>query len=186
MNEAVPWAPLRIPLQTAIEIVRKKLYNQEARRDRGTKRMARTEKPIAENRKARHDYFIDEVIEAGLVLTGTEVKSLRAGRVNLRDSFGRFDKGELFLFNCHIAPYEYGNRYNHDPYRSRKLLVHRKQLEELAARVKQEGMTLIPVRMYFDPHGRAKLALAWHAARKVMTSGRRLRPKRPADASSGR
>ncbi|HBQ93947.1 MAG: SsrA-binding protein SmpB [Firmicutes bacterium] len=121
--------------------------------------MARNEKPIAENRKARHDYFIDEVIEVGMVLTGTEVKSLRAGRVNLRDSFARFDKGELYLFNCHIAPYEYGNRYNHDPYRSRKLLVHRKQLRELGARVKQEGMTLIPVRLYFDKHGRAKLAL---------------------------
>lgn len=121
--------------------------------------MPKTERPIAENRKARHDYFIDEVIEAGLVLTGTEVKSLRAGRVNLRDSFARFDKGELFLFNCHIAPYEFGNRYNHEPYRSRKLLVHRKQLRELVSRVKQEGMTLIPIRMYFDRHGRAKLAL---------------------------
>ncbi len=119
--------------------------------------MAKTEKPIAENRKARHDYFVDEVVEAGLVLTGTEVKSLRAGRVNLRDSFARFDKGELFLFNCHIAPYEYGNRYNHEPYRTRKLLVHRKQLRELAARVQQNGMTLIPLRMYFDNHGRAKL-----------------------------
>jgi SsrA-binding protein len=121
--------------------------------------MARNERPIAENRKARHDYFIDEVIEAGIVLTGTEVKSLRAGRVNLRDSFARFDKGELYLFNCHIAPYDYGNRYNHDPYRNRKLLVHRKQLRELAGRVKQEGMTLIPVRLYFDRKGRAKLAL---------------------------
>lgn len=126
----------------------------------GDDRMPRTEKPIAENRKARHDYFIDEVIEAGLVLAGTEVKSLRAGRVNLRDSFARFEHGELFLFNCHIAPYEFGNRYNHDPYRSRKLLVHRKQLKELATRVKQDGMTLIPLRMYFDVHGRAKLALA--------------------------
>ncbi len=121
--------------------------------------MTRNERPIAENRKARHDYFIDEVIEAGIVLTGTEVKSLRAGRVNLRDSFARFDKGELYLFNCHIAPYDYGNRYNHDPYRNRKLLVHRKQLRELAGRVKQEGMTLIPVRLYFDRKGRAKLAL---------------------------
>ncbi len=121
--------------------------------------MARNERAIAENRKARHDYFIDEVIEAGMVLTGTEVKSLRAGRVNLRDSFARFDKGELYLFNCHIAPYDHGNRYNHDPYRNRKLLVHRKQLRELSARVKQEGMTLIPVRLYFDRRGRAKLAL---------------------------
>jgi SsrA-binding protein len=119
--------------------------------------MPKTEKPIAENRKARHDYFVDEVVEAGLVLTGTEVKSLRAGRVNLRDSFARFDKGELFLFNCHIAPYEHGNRYNHEPYRTRKLLVHRKELRELAARVQQNGMTLIPLRMYFDHHGHAKL-----------------------------
>ncbi|MCY0879021.1 MAG: SsrA-binding protein SmpB [Firmicutes bacterium] len=122
--------------------------------------MAREEVPVAENRKARHDYFIEEVLEAGLVLTGTEVKSLRLGRVNLRDSFARVVNGEVFLINCHVAPYEKGNRWNHDPYRDRKLLLHKKQIRELAARVKQEGITLVPLRLYFDKRGRAKLLLA--------------------------
>ena len=117
-------------------------------------------KPIAENRKARHDYFIEEVIEAGIALTGTELKSLRLGRVNLRDSFARLDNGELFLFNCHIAPYEFGNRWNHDPYRNRKLLLHKKQIRDLAQTVKLKGLTLVPLRLYFDDHGRVKLALA--------------------------
>ena len=122
--------------------------------------MANKEKSIAENRKARHDYFIEEVIEAGIALTGTEVKSLRLGRVNLRDSFARLDHGELFLFNCHIAPYEFGNRWNHDPYRNRKLLLHKKQIRDLAQVVKLKGLTLVPLRLYFDDHGRVKLALA--------------------------
>ncbi len=122
--------------------------------------MANKEKSIAENRKARHDYYIEEVIEAGLVLTGTEVKSLRLGRVNLRDSFARLEHGELFLFNCHIAPYEFGNRWNHDPYRNRKLLLHKKQIRDLAQTVKLKGLTLVPLRLYFDDHGRVKLALA--------------------------
>ncbi len=122
--------------------------------------MAKAEKSIVENRKARHDYFIEDVMEAGIVLTGTEVKSLRLGRVNLRDSFARFIDGELYLFNCHVAPYEFGNRWNHDPYRNRKLLLHKKQIRELGQMVKQKGLTLVPLRLYFDPHGRVKLALA--------------------------
>ncbi|AEJ39708.1 SsrA-binding protein [Sulfobacillus acidophilus TPY] len=122
--------------------------------------MAREERSVAENRKARHDYFIDEVFEAGLVLTGTEVKSLRLGRVNLRDSFARIIHGEAFLINCHIAPYEQGNRWNHDPYRDRKLLLHKKEIRELAQEVRQEGKTLIPLRIYFDKKGRAKVSLA--------------------------
>ncbi|MCY0898201.1 MAG: SsrA-binding protein SmpB [Firmicutes bacterium] len=121
--------------------------------------MARQEVPIAENRKARHDYFIEDVVEAGMVLTGTEVKSLRLGRVNLRDSFARIVGGEVFLINCHVAPYDKGNRWNHDPYRDRKLLLHKKEIRDLQARIKQEGMTLIPLRLYFDKHGRAKLLL---------------------------
>ncbi len=122
--------------------------------------MAKAEKSIVENRKARHDYFIEDVMEAGIVLTGTEVKSLRLGRVNLRDSFARFIDGELYLFNCHVAPYEFGNRWNHDPYRNRKLLLHKKQIRELGQMVKQKGLTLVPLRLYFDTHGRVKLALA--------------------------
>lgn len=122
--------------------------------------MERQEQPIAENRKARHDYFIEEVVEAGIQLTGTEVKSMRQGRVNLRESYARVINGEVFLVNCHVAPYDKGNRWNHDPYRDRKLLLHKKEIRELQARVKQDGMTLVPVRLYFDKHGRAKLSLA--------------------------
>jgi len=121
--------------------------------------VAREEKPVAENRKARHDYFIDEVVEAGIQLTGTEVKSLRLGRVNLRDSFARVINGEVFLVNCHVAPYDQGNRWNHEPYRNRKLLLHKKEIRELGVRVKQDGMTLVPLRLYFDKHGRAKVLL---------------------------
>ncbi len=121
--------------------------------------MAREEKSVAENRKARHDYFIDEVVEAGIALTGTEVKSIRLGRVNLRDSFARVVNGEVFLMNCHVAPYDKGNRWNHEPYRDRKLLLHKKEIRELSARVKQDGMTLVPVRIYFDKHGHAKVLL---------------------------
>lgn len=121
--------------------------------------MEKEPKSVSENRKAYHDYFIDEVIEAGLVLLGTEVKSLRLGRVNLRDSFARIEKGEVFLFNCHIAPYEQGNRWNHDPYRSRKLLLHKKEIRELLAKTREKGYTLVPVRLFFDHNGRAKVAL---------------------------
>lgn len=121
--------------------------------------MARQEQSIAENRKARHDFFIDEVIEAGIALTGTEVKSMRLGRVNLRDSFARVINGEVFLVNLHVAPYDKGNRWNHEPYRDRKLLLHKKEIRELKARIKQEGMTLVPVRLYFDNHGRCKVLL---------------------------
>ncbi len=129
--------------------------------------MARAERSIAENRKARHDFFIEDVIETGIVLTGTEVKSLRLGRVNLRDSFARLIDGEMYLFNCHIAPYEFGNRWNHEPYRNRKLLLHRKQIRELGQMVKQKGLTLIPLRLYFDEHGRVKLALAVARGKKL-------------------
>lgn len=142
--------------------------------------MAKRERPIAENRKARHDYFIEDVVEAGLVLTGTEVKSLRLGRVNLRDSFAKIDNGEVFLYNCHIAPYDHGNRWNHDPYRNRKLLLHKKQIRELGVEVKQHGNTLIPLRLYFDEHGRVKVALAVARGKKVYDKRQTL-AKRDAD-----
>lgn len=147
--------------------------------------MAKSEKPIAENRKARHDYFIDDIVEAGLALTGTEVKSLRLGRVNLRDSFARIDKGEVFLFNCHIAPYDHGNRWNHDPYRNRKLLLHKKEIRELSAMVKQKGLTLVPLRLYFDAHGRAKIALAVARGKKNYDK-RETMAKRDAEREIGR
>ncbi|MBX5467861.1 MAG: SsrA-binding protein SmpB [Firmicutes bacterium] len=125
------------------------------------------EKTVAENRKAYHDYFIDEVWEAGLVLTGTEVKSLRLGRVNLRDSFARIERGEAYLMNCHIAPYAQGNRWNHDPYRTRKLLLHKAEIRELLFKSREKGYTLIPVRLYFDRHGRAKVAIALARGKKA-------------------
>lgn len=114
---------------------------------------------VAENRKARHDYFIEETHEAGLVLTGTEVKSLRAGNCNLRDSYAEVRDGEVFLVNCHISPYTHGNRFNHEPMRPRKLLLHRHEIRRLAARTRERGYTLVPLRIYFSG-SRAKVELA--------------------------
>ena len=106
-------------------------------------------RPIATNRRARHEYWIEETHEAGLALTGTEVKSLRAGHVILGDSFARIDRGEAWLLHLHISPYEQGNIQNHDPMRARKLLLHRREIERLATRVQQRGYTLVPLRIYF-------------------------------------
>lgn len=115
-------------------------------------------KVIAVNRRATHDYFIDDRIEAGLALTGTEIKSIREGRVNLREGYARIVDGEAFLSNVHIAPYEQGNRYNHEPLRDRKLLLHRKEIDTLMGRVRQRGYTLVPLQLYLK-HGRAKVEL---------------------------
>ncbi len=116
---------------------------------------------VAENRKARHDYFIEETYEAGMVLTGTEVKSLRAGQCNLRDSYAEIRDGEVYLVNSHISAYKYGNRFNHDPERPRKLLLHRHEIRRLAGRVRERGYTLIPLRVYFSgPRAKVELALA--------------------------
>jgi len=123
-------------------------------------------KVITENRKARHDYHIEETYEAGLVLAGTEVKSLRAGKANLKDSFARVDKGEVFLYNAHISPYEQGNRFNHDPLRTRKLLMNKYEIRKLIGRVQEKGLTLVPLRMYFK-NGRAKVELALAKGKKL-------------------
>jgi SsrA-binding protein len=114
------------------------------------------ERDVAVNRRAYHDYFVDEKYEAGLVLTGTEVKSLRAGRCNLRDGFVRIDGHEAWLENVHISPYAQGNLMNHDPLRPRKLLLHRKQIATLIGKVRQKGYTLVPLRVYFS-HNHAKV-----------------------------
>jgi len=120
-----------------------------------------TIKIITENRKARHDYHIEETYEAGIELTGTEVKSLRAGRANLRDSYAEVRQGEVYLVNAHISPYEQGNRFNHDPKRPRKLLLHRAEINRLAGRVQQKGLTLVPLRLYFKGSwAKVELALA--------------------------
>jgi len=114
---------------------------------------------IAVNRKARHDYFVDEKFEAGLVLTGSEVKSLRDGRANLKDSFARFHGSDLVLMNAHISPYDPASRQNHEATRSRKLLMNRRELDRLMGRVREKGLTLIPLRLYFNARGRAKVEL---------------------------
>ena len=123
-------------------------------------------KVVAENRKARHDYHVEDTYEAGIALTGTEVKSLRAGKANLRDSHGEVRGGELYLVNAHISPYEQGNRFNHDPRRPRKLLMHRVEINRLFAKVQQQGMTLVPLKLYFKS-GRAKVELALAKGKKT-------------------
>jgi SsrA-binding protein len=120
---------------------------------------------IARNPKATHDYHILETWEAGLVLTGTEVKSLRLGKVSIKEGFGRIRNGEVFLEGMNITPYEQGNRYNHDPVRSRKLLLHRKEIERLIGGVEQKGLALVPLEVYFRD-GRAKVALALGRGKK--------------------
>jgi SsrA-binding protein len=117
------------------------------------------EKTIALNRRARHEYTIDETFEAGHVLTGTEIKSVRAGKVNLADAYARVEKDEAWLIGAHIAPFEQGNRYNHEPKRVRKLLLHRSEIDELLGRAKAKGQTIVPLRLYLTSRGRAKLEL---------------------------
>lgn len=121
---------------------------------------------IAENRKARHDYFVEEDYEAGIVLLGSEVKSCRAGRVNLRDSYAQIRDGEIFLHNCHISPYEQANRFNHEPLRPRKLLMHRSEIMRLFGLVREKGFTLVPLQMYFKK-GKAKVQLALARGKKA-------------------
>lgn len=116
-------------------------------------------KIVTENRKARHDYFIEESYEAGIALVGTEVKSLRSGKANLKDSYAALENGEIFLNNMHISPYTEGNRFNHEPRRKRKLLLHKKEIFRLVGKTKDKGYTLIPLKIYFK-RGKAKVELA--------------------------
>jgi SsrA-binding protein len=121
---------------------------------------------VVSNRKARHEFHVLETWQAGVVLQGTEVKSLRAGRANLQDAFARLDGGELWLYNLHISPYEAGNRFNHDPLRPRKLLLHRQQLRKLVGHVEQKGLTLVPLDIHFQ-RGIAKVTLALVRGKKL-------------------
>ena len=114
---------------------------------------------MAVNRKARHDYLITDTFEAGIVLTGTEIKSIRAGKANLSDAYARVEKGEAWLVGAHIAPYEAGNRHNHEPRRDRKLLLHRSEIDELMGRASAKGLTVVPLRLYITNKGRAKIEL---------------------------
>jgi SsrA-binding protein len=116
-------------------------------------------KTIALNRRARHEFTIDETFEAGVVLTGTEIKSIRAGKVNLSDAYARIEKDEAWLVGAHIAPWAEGNRWNHEPKRVRKLLLHRSEIDELLGRTKAKGQTIVPLRLYLNGRGRAKLEL---------------------------
>jgi SsrA-binding protein len=118
----------------------------------------RDDSTVALNRKARHEFSIDETFEAGIVLTGTEIKSVRAGKVNISNAYARIEKGEAWLIGADIAPFEGGNRYNHDPKRARKLLLHRRQIDELLGRAQQKGQTIVPLRLYLS-RGKAKIEL---------------------------
>src|SRR3990172_5331813 len=122
-------------------------------------------KIIATNKKAYHDYHIEESYEAGIMLKGTEVKSLREGRANLKDSFARVENEEIFLYNCHISPYSHGNIANHDPLRTRKLLMHKGEIQRLMGKMMQKGYTLLPLKIYFKD-GKAKVELALAKGKK--------------------
>lgn len=122
-------------------------------------------KIVAENRKARHDYHIHESYEAGLVLTGTEVKSLRAGKANLKDAYARIEQNELILHNMHISPYDAGNRFNHEPLRNRKLLMHRGEINKLIGKTQEKGYTLVPLKLYFT-RGIAKIQIGLATGKK--------------------
>ena len=127
--------------------------------------MADILKVLATNRKAYHDYHVEETHEAGIALTGTEIKSVRVGSVNLRDSFAQVRNGELWLMNAHIAPYEPASRQNADPYRDRKLLMHRKEILRLFGRVREQGLTIIPLRLYLKKN-RAKVEVGFARGKK--------------------
>ena len=124
-------------------------------------------KMLAVNKSARHDYFIEEVFEAGLVLTGTEIKSLRRGKVSLGESYARFEGEELFIIGMNIKPYEQGNRFNVDPMRLRKLLLHKKELSKLGRETKREGLTIVPLNIYLNDRGLAKMEIALARGKKL-------------------
>ena len=132
-------------------------------------------KLIAENRRARYDYFLEDTFEAGLVLTGTEVKALREGRANIAESYAATEGDEIVLINAYIPEYGPANRFNHEPRRPRKLLLHRKQISKLLGSVRRDGRTLIPTKLYFNDKGRVKLELS-------LAKGKKLHDKREATA----
>lgn len=133
------------------------------------------DKTVAQNRKARHEYFVVDSFEAGIVLSGTEIKSVRAGKANLKDGFASVDGGELWLYNVHISPYEKGTIYNKDPLRSRKLLVHKAELRRLVEKTREKGFTLVPLKMYLKEGRWAKIELA-------VAKGKQLHDKRDSAA----
>jgi SsrA-binding protein len=139
----------------------------------------RAQKVVAENRKAHHDYHLFETFEAGIALLGTEVKAIREGRVNLRDSFARVEDGEVFLYNVNISPYSHRGYVDHEPLRRRKLLLHRSEIRKLIGKTVEKGMTLVPLRLYFKD-GRAKVAISLAKGKKEYDKRETLR-RRDAD-----
>jgi len=131
------------------------------------KKIKTNRKMLAINKTAKHDYFIEEVIEAGLALTGTEIKSLRAGKVNLAGSYAKIIEEELYIVGMNIKPYEQGNRFNVDPLRPRKLLLHKKELKELNKEVQREGRTIVPLNIYLNDRGLAKMEIALARGKKL-------------------
>jgi SsrA-binding protein len=124
-------------------------------------------KVLANNKKARHDYFIEEVYEAGIVLTGTEIKSIRQGRLNIKESFAKIEGNELILYGMHISPYEQGNRFNVEPLRPRKLLLHKQEIRKLIGYTTQKGLTLVPLSVYINEKGLAKIEIAVARGKKL-------------------
>jgi len=133
-------------------------------------------KVIATNRKARHDYLIEDTIEAGLVLTGSEIKSIRAGQVNLRDSYATIRDGEVWLVNTHIAPYKQASFQNHEPRRERKLLLHRREINRLTGKLQEKGLTLVPLQLYLKS-SRAKVELGLARGKKLYDKRQSLRER---------
>ncbi len=133
-------------------------------------------KVLAKNRKARHDFSIEETLEAGIALQGTEVKSMRAGKVNLKDSYAKVEGGEIFLYNMHVNTYEQASRFNHDPLRTRKLLMHRREINRLIGHVQEKGYTLVPLSVYLRK-GMVKVELALAKGKKVFDKRRTLAEK---------
>lgn len=142
------------------------IRTEAGKTSKGAKCMPEGTKTIVQNRKARHEYFIEECFEAGIALTGTEVKSLRLGRANLQDSYAVIKNGEVFVYGLHISPYDMGNRFNHDPMRPRKLLLNRYEINKLIGHTKKKGLTLIPLSLYFKK-GLVKVELAVCRGKKL-------------------
>ena len=142
-------------------------------------------KLVANNKKARHDYFLEEIIEAGIALTGTEIKSVRQGKVSIKESYAKVDGGEVILYGMNISPYKEGNRYNVDPVRPRKLLLHKREIRKLIGATTQGGMTIVPLQMYINDSGLAKIEIALAKGKKLYDK-RESTAKRDAERSMER
>ena len=129
--------------------------------------MKRNKKLVANNKKARHDYFIEEVYEAVIVLTGTEIKSIRAGKVSIKESYAKIENGEMIVYGMNISPYEQGNRFNVDPLRPRKLLLHKQEIRKLIGYTTLKGLTIVPLTVYINEDGRAKMEIAVARGKKL-------------------